>query len=69
MAGLNVNQPSAPLRTDEGVKVLMICKREGGDGMPSRNTIMNSLMQQRIELMARKYLRELRQTATVDVRI
>ena len=69
VAGLNVNQPSAPLRTDEGVKVLMICKREGGDGMPSRNTIMNSLMQQRIELMARKYLRELRQTATVDVRI
>lgn len=67
--GLNINQPSAPLRTSEGVKILMICKREGGDGMPSRDTVMNGLLQQRIELMARRYIRELRQTATVDIRI
>jgi peptidyl-prolyl cis-trans isomerase SurA len=67
--GLNVNQPSAPLRTPEGVKILMICKREGGDGMPSRDTVTNGLMQQRMELLARRYIRELRQTATVDIRI
>ncbi len=69
VAGLKVNQPSAPLRTAEGVKILMICRSEGGDGLPSRNQIMNSLVQQRLELMARKYIRELRQTATVDIRI
>lgn len=69
VGGLNINQPSAPLRTPEGVKVLMICKRDGGDGMPSRDAIMTSLLQQRLELMARRYIRELRQTATVDIRI
>ncbi len=69
VAGLNINQPSAPLRTPEGVKVLMICKRDGGDGMPSRDAIMTSLLQQRLELMARRYIRELRQTSTIDIRI
>jgi peptidyl-prolyl cis-trans isomerase SurA len=67
--GLNVNQPSAPLRTPEGVKILMICRREGGDGLPSRETVTNGLLQQRMELLARRYIRELRQTATVDIRI
>ncbi|MGE0154084.1 MAG: peptidylprolyl isomerase [Reyranellaceae bacterium] len=69
IGGLEVNQPSAPLRTAEGVKILMICKREGGDGLPSRDTVMNGLLQQRLELLARRYIRELRQTATVDIRI
>jgi peptidyl-prolyl cis-trans isomerase SurA len=67
--GLNVNQPSAPLRTAEGVKILMICRKEGGDGMPARESVMNGLVQQRLELLARRYIRELRQTATVDIRI
>jgi peptidyl-prolyl cis-trans isomerase SurA len=67
--GLNVNQPSAPLRTPEGVKILMICRRDGGGGMPSRDNITNQLLQQRMELLARRYIRELRQTATVDIRI
>lgn len=67
--GLKVNQPSAPLRTPEGVKILMICRRDGGDGMPSREAITNQLLQQQMELQARRYIRELRQTATVDIRI
>lgn len=69
VGGLKVNQPSAPLRTAEGVKILMICKQEGGDGMPSRDVVMNGLLQQRMELLARRLVRELRQTATVDIRI
>lgn len=69
VSNLNVGQASAPLRTPEGVKILMICVRDGGDGMPSRDSVMNNLIQQRMDLLARRYIRELRQTATIDIRI
>jgi len=68
VARLDVGKPSPPLRTPNGVRVLMVCKKDGGSG-PSRDDIGNALLQQRLEMLARKLMRDLRQSATIDVRI
>ena len=69
---LPVNNPSQPLRSGEGIVVLMVCGREGGE-KPSvsseRKKIKEMLMQKRLEMAARQYLRDLRRAAFVDVRI
>jgi len=48
--------------------VLMVCKRDGGSG-PGRDEVGNALLGQRLELLARKLMRDLRQQAVVDIRI
>ncbi len=68
VANLDVGRPSPPLRTAQGVRILMVCKRDGGSG-PSRDDVGNGLLQQRLELLARKLMRDLRQQAVVDIRI
>jgi hypothetical protein len=50
------------------VRILMVCKRDGGSG-PSRDDVGNVLLQQRLEMLARKLMRDLRQQATIDIRI
>lgn len=69
VSGLRVGQVSAPQRMAEGIRVVMVCSREGDDGLPSRDEIANSLLSQRLEMMARRYLRDLRQAAVIDIRI
>src|SRR6185369_14650664 len=41
VGNLNVGQPSPPLRTPNGVRVLMVCKRDGGSG-PGRDEVGNA---------------------------
>jgi peptidyl-prolyl cis-trans isomerase SurA len=68
VGNLRVGQASPPLRTPQGVRILMVCKRDGGSG-PSRDDIGNALLQQRLEMLARKLMRDLRQQATIDIRL
>jgi peptidyl-prolyl cis-trans isomerase SurA len=75
---LDLNQPSAPLPVRGGVGVLMVCKRDtpprapvkaAEPALPSRDEIADSLTRQKLENVARRYLRDLRRTAFVDVRV
>ncbi len=67
---LAVNKPSAPRRTDNGIVVIMVCKREtSAAGTAQRNEIRDRLLDERMEAAARRYLRDLRRVAFVDVRI
>jgi peptidyl-prolyl cis-trans isomerase SurA len=47
--------------------ILVVCERRGGD--IDRNRIQNNLMAQRVEILARRYLRDLRRQANVDLRL
>lgn len=71
VAPLPINRPTPPLRVDDGFLVMMVCARSVGDtaGLPSRDEIMQSLGMQRIDMMARRYLRDLRRAAFIDVRL
>ncbi|GIL39454.1 peptidylprolyl isomerase [Roseiterribacter gracilis] len=76
---------STPLQTPAGIALLMVCKRISGTPenvqqtvvqtapktpqMPSKDQVLNQIGLQRLELQARRYLRDLRAQAFVDVRV
>lgn len=67
---LKVGEVSALVRTDDGVMLLMVCDRvEPLVALPGRDQISNNLTRRRLGLMARRYLRDIRRSAIVDVRV
>jgi peptidyl-prolyl cis-trans isomerase SurA len=70
VAGLEVGQPSQPIVQKNGVGVIMLCdKAEPNSTLPSRDEVAEQLARQRAENLARRYLRDLRRAAFVDVRV
>ena len=70
--GLEVGQTSPPIVQKNGVGVIMMCEKAAPPGpptVPSRDEIAETLMRQRLETLARRYMRDLRRTAFVDVRV
>jgi peptidyl-prolyl cis-trans isomerase SurA len=67
---LKVGEASAPIKIDQGLLMLMLCSREEPpSNLPSRDDIAEGLLRQRLDLAARRYLRDLRRAAFVDVRV
>jgi peptidyl-prolyl cis-trans isomerase SurA len=66
VAGLPLQQPSQPLEVSGGVSLLVVCAREGAG--PDRAAIEERLRQERLNMLARRYLRGLRRAANVDIR-
>lgn len=64
---LPVGRASAPIRVGAGISLLLVCSRED-DGI-DRERIRTSLIGQRLDMLARRYLRDLRRAATVDIRL
>jgi peptidyl-prolyl cis-trans isomerase SurA len=70
VAELQVGQASQPIVQKNGVGVIMVCEKAAPNAtMPSRDEIADQLARQRAENLARRYLRDLRRTAFVDVRV
>ena len=65
---LPVGQPSIPLRTGGGVIVLMVCERQGTSAEQHRQTVRNLLIEERLANRAKRYIRDLRRAAFVDIR-
>ncbi len=71
---LPVSQPSLPVKTDGGVIVFMVCDRDKvvtvkEDEKMIRERVRNTLLDERLDLAARRHLRSLRRSAIVDVRL
>jgi peptidyl-prolyl cis-trans isomerase SurA len=65
-----LNTPSKPLRLATGIGVYMVCKRDlSSGGLPSREEVGTRLLRERLEVMARGYLRDLRRAAFIDLRV
>jgi peptidyl-prolyl cis-trans isomerase SurA len=70
IAPLKVGEASAPMRIEQGLLLLMVCVREEApSNMPSREDISENLLRQRLDLLSRRYLRDLRRSAFIDVRV
>ena len=67
VADLDVGQPSRPVRVNGGIVVLMVCDRQ--EAGIDRDEIRQGLMQERLGMLARRYLRDLRREAHVDIRL
>ena len=68
IGGLKVNQSSQPLTAGNEVVVLMRCEARARTA-PGAAEIRENLTRQKISAFAERYLRELRRSATVDIRI
>jgi peptidyl-prolyl cis-trans isomerase SurA len=67
--GLPLGRASKPVQTSDGVMLLMVCERvEPEFELPSRAAIADQLSDRRLELMSRRYLRDVRRAAVVDIR-
>jgi peptidyl-prolyl cis-trans isomerase SurA len=70
--GLPVGEPSPPLVGDRGALILMVCSRDvpkDADATALRDQIRESLGAQRLDMLQRRLLRDLRRAAFVDVRV
>ncbi|MCZ6586676.1 MAG: peptidylprolyl isomerase [Alphaproteobacteria bacterium] len=69
--GLEVGKISQPTRTDAGIHLLMVCERiePPGSRTPNREEVRAKLMENKLESLSRRYLRNLRREAFVDIRI
>lgn len=67
--GMKVGDVSSPFASDEGVKIYMLCgKREGVTATVDTEHAKAAVYQQRMELEAQKYMRNLRRDAFIEVR-
>jgi peptidyl-prolyl cis-trans isomerase SurA len=67
---MEVGQPSQPIVQKNGVGVIMVCDKANPDTtLPSREEVADRLARQRAETLARRYMRDLRRAAFVDVRV
>jgi peptidyl-prolyl cis-trans isomerase SurA len=61
---------SDPVRTESGVHLFMVCQRTEPDaGLPRRLDVRQYLIEARLDQISRHYLRDLRRTAFIDIRI
>jgi peptidyl-prolyl cis-trans isomerase SurA len=68
--GLGIGQPSHPILQKNGIGVIMVCdKAVPKPAVPTREDVAESLMQDRLDMLARRYMEDLRRAAYVDVRV
>jgi peptidyl-prolyl cis-trans isomerase SurA len=66
---LNVGQVSSPIRTKVGLHVLAVCgKRASGAGQVDHDQIESRLTGQQLSMISRRYMRDLRNSATIETR-
>jgi len=70
VSALKPGQTSEPLTFPEGVMFFMVCERnEPKAAEPDRADVLRGLISLRLDLMSRRYMRDIRLAATVDVRV
>jgi peptidyl-prolyl cis-trans isomerase SurA len=66
---LQAGQVSEPIRTPVGLHLVAVCaKHTGGTKIPSRSEISNRLEADQLAVMSKRYLRDLRNSATIEAR-
>ncbi|MCP4392905.1 MAG: hypothetical protein GY804_01340 [Alphaproteobacteria bacterium] len=69
---LPIGKPSRVLKLGDDKVVMMVCNKQDSNKMysiPSKEVITNRLRAQRLEMHARRYLRDLRREAIIDIRL
>lgn len=68
LSDLPINQPSEPVRMSDGMAVFMVCDRQTGS-TASREEIADQIRMERLDMLQRRLLRDLRTAAFIDVRL
>lgn len=65
---LPIGGTAGPFRVAEGLQVVSLCSKSGGDGLPTREAISQQLLIQKLDAAGRRYMRNLRRQATIDIK-
>lgn len=65
---LPIGGTAGPFRVMDGMQVVSLCSKAGGDGLPARDVVSQQILLQKLEAAARRYMRDLRRVATIDVK-
>ncbi len=69
LAGIEPVAATQVLETAAGLQAFVVCNRElTGPGVPTASEVENQLINQQLSLLARRWLRDLRRDATVEIR-
>lgn len=69
LQALKVGDSTAPMQNTMNVNVVYLCdKTAAGDDAPSRDMIEQRLTQQKVSMLGRRYLRDIRDGATIETR-
>lgn len=69
ISSLQPGQVSAPVRTNAGLHLVALCsRRAAGPNQPSRDDVENRLAEQELVMIARRELRNLRNSASIENR-
>jgi peptidyl-prolyl cis-trans isomerase SurA len=65
---LKVAEASKPMPLAGGIGVVMVCQRKAPAGLPTRDELTDTIAHERLDALARRYMRDLRRGAFVDIR-
>ncbi len=69
LSGLTAGDSTQPVRSEVGFHILFVCSHEiMGSLLPPRDAIEDRLFQQQMSMVQRRFLRDLRRDATVEIR-
>ncbi len=67
---LEINKSSKPVKTPNGISIFMVCQKFlPATNFPSAKVIRNRLKQQKLSVLIRRYMRDLRSAAVINIRI
>jgi len=70
LGDLQPGESSAPVATQRAALLLTVCSRDDtGGALPSRDQIITKIGSDRMELLQRRYMRDLRREAFIDIRL
>ena len=70
VADLQAGQKTGPINLPNGVMAVMVCERSDPEtNLPDPEQIRRQLENQRLEVLAQRYLRDLRQAAFIETRV
>ena len=69
IAGLGANDVTEPVIMPTAVLVLMLCEHHDAAIGPVREQVVEQIGRERLDMLARRYLRDLRREAYIDIRL
>jgi peptidyl-prolyl cis-trans isomerase SurA len=70
---LSVGEVSQPILQRNGIGVIMLCSKQAQTAAkskdPTRDEVFDTLLRQKLDTVSRRYMRDLRRSAYVDVRV
>jgi len=65
---LAIGGVAGPYRVAEGLQIVSLCAKEGSNGLPTRDSISQQILLTKLEAASRRYMRDLRRSATIDLK-